>query len=303
MKNKLQIIPFDQVKRHCRSVEVAPVTLHLTPNVMATIATTVGSRPPESGAKLFGPRDREGADVLEFDVAGSNKAGQAVYSPDNAWGDVRISHWLMQPEGEQRLWTGDVHSHPNGYGLPSAEVGAGLGDLGYARAVLEAVEWMEHFFFPIVTDTLSGEPRLWPWVMLRNHPGEFFYAPVKVVEVEHFPPRQFAASWLAQVGDQTPNVEQLGLSWSMSLDLAEVATRLRSQVTRHDAGFLFERGGVGIVVELPRGFPRVGPAVAIVEGHARRPFAVRWRAEHQTRAELRLKRLIDHAFHCASREF
>ena len=303
MKPKLQIVSFEEVQLCCRSVELAPVTLYLTSEVLEAIGSTVGSKPPETGAKLFGPSALAGADVLEFDVRGSARAGQAVYTPDSEWGDKRLAYWLLRPDADQRLWTGDVHSHPNGYGLPSSEVGEGLGDLGYARAVLEAVEWMEHFFFPIITGALSGEPHLWPWVMTRDRLGEAQYAQVVVGDVSDFPPRQFRSSWSTAVGGQTPTPDTQGLTWTMPLDLEEVAELSRSALSRRDQSFLFERAGTGVLVALPADFPRSGPKVEMVLAGRQVPLGVRWRRRHQTRAEIRLKRVVEYAFICASREF
>lgn len=167
-----------------------------TAEALAQLLRTVGSREPESGAKGFGPKDRLGFDLIEFDVRGSEQAGGAVYSPDVEWGEKRRTHHLNQPEHLMRLWNGDLHSHPGGFGRPSRKAGPGLGDLGYVEEVFRANEWMQIFAIPIITFDLDGTIVINPWVCYRENVHSPRIAEFIVCDVEQFPERPFNPVWL-----------------------------------------------------------------------------------------------------------
>jgi len=169
------------------------IDLSFTPHALNTLLDTVGSRPPESGAKLFGPVGGFGVDLVEFDVRGSQRAGGAVYAPDTEWGSSRLAHWISQDGDDQRIWTGDAHSHPGGFGWPSRRSGPGLGDLGYVEAVFEQNEIQFEFAIPILTATGPGTAavRIHPWVVLRSEPLRPRWARFSVRAADAFPERLF----------------------------------------------------------------------------------------------------------------
>lgn len=182
----------------------APFDLCFTPDALEELLATVGARPPESGAKGFGPTDRLGFDRVEFDNLGSSTAGGAVYSPDVSWGNERCEHYLSLPEPKTRLWTGDIHSHPGSFGLPSGRAGKALGDLGYVDEVFEQNEAMQWFLMPILTQTATEEIVIHPWVRHRN--GTLLTAKLRVCKVKQFPPREFNPEWEQNLTDM-PMVE------------------------------------------------------------------------------------------------
>lgn len=174
----------------------APFDLCFTPAAMEELLTSVGSHAPETGAKGFGPTDQFGFDVVEFDIRGSQQAGNAVYSPDVLWGMQRCQHWLNQPGDEMRLWSGDIHSHPGLMGHPSEKSGRGLGDLGYVEEVFAQNEAMQFFAMPIVTLSAPGCPALiWPWIVTRDDPHRPLWANLRVCPASEFPDRQFNPAW------------------------------------------------------------------------------------------------------------
>lgn len=174
----------------------APFDLCFTPAAMEDLLASVGTRVPETGAKGFGPTDRFGFDVVEFDIRGSDQAGGAVYSPDVPWGEQRCQHWLNQPGNDMRLWSGDVHSHPGKMGHPSGKSGTGLGDLGYVEEVFAQNEAMQFFAIPIVTLAPPGCPTLiWPWIVSRDNPHRPLWANLRVCPASEFPERQFNPIW------------------------------------------------------------------------------------------------------------
>ncbi|HEX8597029.1 MAG TPA: hypothetical protein VF952_00750 [Chloroflexia bacterium] len=180
-------------------IDEAPFPMFFTPSALHEVLATVGQRPPETGAKGFGPKDQMGFDVVEFDEGGSSRASGGVYSPDVAWGDQRLDYWMSRPKGEIRLWTGDVHSHPGDIGFPSRKSGKGLGDLGYVEEVFSSTEWMQCFFMPIVTQPgqrRSPEgPLICPWVVMRDAPDKPMLARLKIGSIDQFPQRQFNPAW------------------------------------------------------------------------------------------------------------
>lgn len=183
----------------------APFDLCFTPEAMKVLLASVGARRPETGAKAFGPIDRFGFDIVEFDAEGSHRAGNAIYSPDTLWGEQRCRHWLDQPDDKMRLWTGDVHSHPGGFGHPSGKSGPGKGDLGYVEKVFAQNEAMQYFAIPIVTLSLPGRPVwIWPWIVSRDKPDCPLWADVRICPASDFPERVFNPSWEASLTVTSP---------------------------------------------------------------------------------------------------
>lgn len=194
----------------------APFDLCFTPAAIQALLSSVGRQVPEAGAKGFGPVDRFGFDVVEFDVEGSRRAGGAIYSPDVVWGEQQCRHWLDQSGDEMRVWTGDLHSHPGRFGHPSGKSGPGMGDLGYVEEVFAQNEAMQYFAIPIVTlnsptavtdqtpeiprfDPPSADAWIWPWIVSRSAPHRPLWANLRVCPVSEFPDRVFNPAWEASL--------------------------------------------------------------------------------------------------------
>jgi hypothetical protein len=181
------------------SCETAPVPMCFTEEALEELLRTVGSRPPETGAKAFGPKDALGIDLVEFDDSGSSRAGGAIYAPDVIWSDERRAFHLSRPDDEVRLWTGDIHSHPGWLGRPSGRAGRGLGDLGYVEEVFASDETAEWFLLPILTGTGTDEVVIHPWVCRRGEPLSLYIAELQICEVSEFPEREFNPQWIVTV--------------------------------------------------------------------------------------------------------
>ena len=185
----------------------APFPMCFTPAALEALLDSVGRYPAETGAKGFGPKDRIGFDVIEFDDGGSRQAQGAMYSPDVPWGEDRCQHHLEQPDDAVRLWTGDLHSHPGHAARPSVKVGEALGDLGYVEAVFAANEAMECFFIPILTGGATGDVLIHPWMCHRSEPFRPFIAELSVRAADEFPERPFNPQWLVSI-DLAASAEQ-----------------------------------------------------------------------------------------------
>jgi hypothetical protein len=175
----------------------AAIPMCFTREALEALRNSVGVWLPETGAKGFGPPDRIGVDVIEFDHRGSSRGRSAVYAPDAAWGNQRMAYWLRRPENALRLWTMDCHSHPGRTGYPSSKAGSALGDLGYAEAVFEQNEIMQFFFIPILTGTGpdAAYVELHPWMVCRDDPHTPLWAEVRITEEQQFPERIFNPEW------------------------------------------------------------------------------------------------------------
>ena len=315
LTQQLDIATLLKTRRRYDNVARARVDLFLTPEVVQGILETVGSHPPETGSKLFGPKDLGGADVIEMDERGSASASAAMYAPDTEWGDERMSFWLNQPEEHVRAWHGDVHSHPGDLGFPSAASGPGKGDLGYAAAVFEHNEAMQDYFLPIITGSGSDSCTLWPWVVSRDQPSEPRFAEVHICSIEEFPPRRFNPAWedgLAEkkekpasdtnedVFDTTPHI------LVVNLDLDEVASSLRAKLDVRDQDFVFSKDEQRVALHLPKKTVNrlEKPHLWILaEDGARHPFLFRWQDKSPYRLEVRLGRLLDKLFQHMQEEY
>jgi len=205
---------------HHHGAPKSPAPMCFTPEALDALLRSVGSLPPESGAKGFGPKDRMGFDLVEFDEGGTKRAGGAVYSPDVEWGEARRTFHLELPEERMRLWNGDLHSHPGGFGIPSRRSGPGLGDLGYVEEVFRANEWMQFFAIPILTFEYDGTVVINPWVCSRDDIHSPMIAEFLVCDVDEFPERPFNPEWLAAIGESEPD----------HVDDAEVASEAPAEV-------------------------------------------------------------------------
>jgi molybdopterin/thiamine biosynthesis adenylyltransferase len=194
-----------------RGVPTVPFPMCFTKPALEQLLQTVGTLPPETGAKGFGPSDRIGFDIVEFDDTGSAGATCVVYSPNAEWGGQRQAFHLNQPAESMRLWTGDIHSHPGDFGSPSQKSGKGLGDLGYVEEVFASNESMQWFLLPIFTRTGMDEVTIHPWVIERaknGGPPKVYIADVQVCEVSEFPMRQFNPAWEASLTAQPAELSE-----------------------------------------------------------------------------------------------
>lgn len=192
---------------HHPDAERSPIPVCFTPDALEAMLTTVGSLPPETGGKGFGPPDRFGIDVFEFDQAGSAGASGAVYSPDVRWGEERRIHHLNLPDDHMRLWTCDAHSHPGGYGRLSRKSGEGLGDLGYIQAILKLNVAVKYWMAPVLTFEESGQVVIHPWVVDRDRSHEPMIAEFVVCQARDFPEREYDAAWLASLEEVSSGSE------------------------------------------------------------------------------------------------
>lgn len=235
--------------------ELAPFPVCMTSEAHHAVMSTVGRLPAETGAKGFSPPDRLGFEIVEFDEHGSAQASGAIYSPDEVWGDERCAYWQDQPEGQVRLWAGDIHSHPYGAGRPSGKSGQGLGDLGYVEEVFAQNPWMQHFLLPIVVNP-GRDAEIVPWVVARDHPQRPLRAELQVCPVEEFPERRFNPEWEREAASPPPTRR-------MPLDVDRLADRLGAAVTVTELRLQIQIGETALVVVVGDTFPVRGPELFV----------------------------------------
>lgn len=296
----------------------APFPLCFTEVALNHFIETVGARRPETGGMGFGPIGRMGIDHFEFDRRGSSNASSAVYSPDEVWGAERQDYWMSRPEGEQKLWSSGLHSHPGGLfpTHPSSRAGEGLGDLGYAREVFACNESMQYFLMPILTNTGSFDKQvmLAPWVVCRDNPDRAMLAEVKVcASASEFPERVFNPEFeerLQAASQEQPEPERkVGenhplrvehLRDLVGVDVARVA------VPGDAAGLalVLALDGITITLTLGREFPAAAPVVSLKgEMGVTHSYPFRWSTTSSRSAEARLARLCDGLLDWMARAF
>lgn len=263
-------------------VKRAALPMRMSPSAGDTLLATVGRKPAETGDFLFGPPDRLGVDVVEFDEVGSEAATRTVYSPDATWANARLDFWEAQPGEEQRTLVGIAHSHPGEVGIPSGDLGPGKGDLGYARLMLRCDSQRSFVFAPILTGTGTDRVTVWPWILVRERAEEGFLwvDDFSVAPLSEFPRHGIRSSERDQCHRRRRR---------LPLDLEEVAASAQATLVFADDAWRFQRAGAHVDMTLPPDFPLSGPSFRL-NGHPWSPM--NWRDRHPHRAELRLSRAV-----------
>jgi len=197
-----------RIGRHTDAPQ-SPVPMCFTQEALEKLLCSVGRLPPETGAKGFGPNQKMGFSIIEFDHRGSDHSQGGVYRPDVAWSDAIREHYLAPPEDEQMVWSGDLHSHPLGCERPSPKEGAGIGDRGYVEEVFAQNEWMEWFFLPIITGSDTDDVVIHPWVCRRGNVNTPMLAELRICDVEEFPVREYEPEWVIRAEKERVLREQI----------------------------------------------------------------------------------------------
>lgn len=134
--------------------------LKLSRRVYAQIMDTVGTLPPECGGVLGA---REDGLVTEFFFDAAGRRTPTGYAPDvAAINELLVRDWM--PRGV--LMAGIVHSHANGNSVPSC------GDVGYGTRILQALDTVDRFYLPIVTQK-NGQAELFCYAVYQDVEGRF----------------------------------------------------------------------------------------------------------------------------------
>ena len=118
--------------------------VYITRTVMMAIRNTVGQYPAETGGILGASTDSVISHYY-FDHSGISK--ENGYTPDvNAVNKILSEQWMPN----HVLMVGIVHSHANMNCAPSC------GDMSYGIRILRALDTVDKFYLPIVTQTSNG---------------------------------------------------------------------------------------------------------------------------------------------------
>jgi hypothetical protein len=289
-----------------QQVAKAPFPLCFTGDALEQLLATVGSLPPETGAKGFGPLEGLGIDLVEFDEPASQTASGGVYSPDVAWGDERVQHHLNQPGSLMRVWTGDVHSHPGGLGQPSRKDGRGTGDLGYVEEVFAQNEAILWFLLPILTNTGEGmEVVIHPWVCKRGEPVGLYWAELKVCGASQFPPREFNPEWEASCSEPQKATISEDSPFDLEFFQHSLGIRVTEQRLTQDGLLLgFPKEGMTVTLVLSPKAPWEKPFLSVRRGGKDTHITqFRWRRKSTLSLEIRLVLLCSQALQFASQDF
>lgn len=118
--------------------QVEPKSLRITQSVYSAILKSVGKLPPESGGILGGREDDDFVTHFHFDS--NAQCSTASYTPDLKTLGNLFRDW----NSEGVRFMGVVHSHPFGYRHLS------IGDLSYAREIIEANPNLRRLLLPLV---------------------------------------------------------------------------------------------------------------------------------------------------------
>ena len=127
--------------------------LRISWKVLEAVASTIGSRPAESGGAVGGVED--GEEVTRFHFDDTAHRTSVTYSPDHG-----LLNRLFKEDWNPRQirLRGFIHSHPGGSSTPSG------GDEVYAEKILLAIPDLPGLWLPIInTVPDSGHFRFTPW--------------------------------------------------------------------------------------------------------------------------------------------
>lgn len=184
----------------------------LTQAAYDDIRRTIGERPAESGGILLGSRKDYKALRFLFDPSGSRTRGG--YDPDVKYINRKIKE-AWEEEGLELV--GFVHSHPPGVTRLSGDFGNNIGDLGYLKAIFEAIPALEHFLVPLVfTVPDTGRFSMIPYIAKRGEAESYFQAelivadktlmPAPLAENQTWRPRRlFGPLWARRRPRQQPS--------------------------------------------------------------------------------------------------
>ena len=129
--------------------------VYITQTVMVAIRDTVGRHPAETGG-ILGADTSSVISHYYFDHSGISK--ETGYTPDvTAVNKILADRWMPN----NVLMVGIVHSHANMNCVPSC------GDISYGIRILQALDTVDKFYLPIVTQTPNGVCMNF-YVMLRD---------------------------------------------------------------------------------------------------------------------------------------
>ena len=169
------------------------MNLEMTRDAYEDIRQQVGGRPAESGGILLGSRKDYKVVRFIFDPSGSRSSGG--YDPDVAYLNHQVKA-AWEQEGLELL--GFVHSHPPGVTRLSGDFGNNTGDLGYLKAIFEAMPSLKHFLVPLaftVPDT--GRFALIPYIAKRGQVEDYRQVALIVDGKSYVPaPKRERISWI-----------------------------------------------------------------------------------------------------------
>lgn len=145
-----------KTRKEVKSIEIAY-------SAFGELMATVGTLPPETGGLLLGSREDNIVRKFVFDKWGSRS--HISYDPDPS----KLNSILKHEWRENRLaLIGWAHSHPTGASRMSGDYGGNTGDVGFLRAIFEAMPSIETFVVPILFSGVGGAQTIHPYIVERG---------------------------------------------------------------------------------------------------------------------------------------
>ena len=148
-------------------------TIRIAASVYKQIMDTIGRLPPECGGVLGAA---ENGFITEYYFDSHGKSAPNGYAPDiQSINRMLTDDWM--PRGI--LMVGIVHSHSNGIAVPSC------GDFSYGIRILQALDTVDEFYLPIVTQT-DGKVRLDCYAICHDPERQFICRKVDYVIADSY---------------------------------------------------------------------------------------------------------------------
>lgn len=142
------------------------------------IMNTICKRLPESGGILLGNRENYIVRKFVFDPGGAMSPGG--YDPD-----VKFINETLKKEWENNKLEllGFCHSHPRYVSRLSGNYGNNTGDVGYMKAIFQAIPKLNKFLVPIVYSPCDGgELKIFPYIAFRGQEENYITGELSIIK-------------------------------------------------------------------------------------------------------------------------
>lgn len=234
----------------------------VTDTCLRDIEDTVGTRPPESGGALMGPRHSTLVTKFIFDMYADTTG--ASYVPSRQL-DQQVKE--LERDNPNLVLKGILHSHPGGMNRPSTTDEVSFNDYLAANPNME--------FFAAIICTFRGIEAAFNELLLGQMRISFFTATRSMQRANVRPTR--------------PRIQPIGLL-EQEVQAKGGKTQALGEAALGEVGCLsFEviKSGLPIAsISLPETFPESAPVVYTISGREVEPASVRWDAMTPTRERL-----------------
>ena len=141
------------------------------------IVSSIGQKPHETGGVLFGNTLKGIIQKFVFDKGAYTSSSS--YDPNIDF----INQEILKAKSEGMDFLGFAHSHPRGFNHLSGDYGDNTGDLGYIKAIFDALPKLKYFFAPIIYSNNDGKKFTFlPYCIERENIEGYKKIPLKIIK-------------------------------------------------------------------------------------------------------------------------